>query len=141
MEYYLHREIQRVWTLTNALSFYFLGICNLETLCSKPTTGDNLRWTRPVCTIGIRTKSKTRSVMYLVQIPEDFVRDSEGQSMKKLFGITHWERNSGKNDDWTRRMMWPLWQGNECSFVRSFVRRSVAKTCRNLVRSRRSFRA
>ena len=96
MEYYLHREILRVCTLTNALSFYFLGLCNLETLCSKPTTRHDLRWTIPVCTTGIRTKSKTRSVMYLVQIPEDLVRGSEGQSMKKLFGITHWERGLGK---------------------------------------------
>ena len=34
--------------------------------------------------------------MYLVQILEDLVRGSEGQLMKKFFGITYWECGLGK---------------------------------------------
>lgn len=72
--------------------------------------------------------------MYLIQIPQDLLQGSEGQSMKKYFGTIHWERGLGKK----QRAECNGWWGGRCSRIvneRQFsVCRRVVKTCRNLVR-------
>lgn len=96
-----------------------------------------LRWARPTCTIGIRTNSNIESLMYLIQILEDFLWGSEQQFMKKYFGIIHWECGLGKKQ-------WPnhnRWWGGQCgrwANKRGFSTcRLVIKTYRNLVFSKR----